>query len=453
MHHAVNRKTTLALLLLSILLLVSACGKAPTEETPSAITEPTETTVPVEATEATTAPTETEPAEERFVLTLVGDCTLGCTPWHEYTHGGFIYIVGDDYDYPFQNVREYFENDDFTLVNFEGTLGDEGYPANKAFTFRGPAEYTNILTGSSVEAVTLANNHTMDFGYAGYKETTRILTEAEVPFVEKDSSRLVTTESGLTIGLYAAAFVIDQKDLSEEVAALREQGAEIVIFAIHWGTEGNYHAYIDQSKAAYKAIDAGVDIVYGHHPHVLQKIEEYNGGVIFYSLGNFCFGGNQQPSDLDSALLQQEIIRDPDGNISLGERTIIPCSISSIPFQNNYQPTPYEEGSEEYERVLAKLSGRWNGKNVIPVYEQDTESGFVPLPTTTPTVPTEPAVTPTGPSTQPETGTQNGGTETGSGTETGGGTETPNPSQDSPPAPPPTPDPPAAPDTGTGDET
>ena len=303
--HRTMKKWISALLILGLLLSVSACGKAPAVvETEPPVVEVTETTAPVEeTTEPTTEPTEPEPTEQHYTLTFAGDCTLGYMPGHEYSYGGFKYIVGEDYEYPFRNVREYFDNDDFTMVNFEGTLGYEGYPANKTFTFRGPEEYTQILTSSSVDAVTLANNHSLDYGIQGYNETKRLLDEAAVPYVEKDSSNLVITRSGLKIGLYAASFVIDQKDLAAEVAALREQGAEIVVFAIHWGSEGIYHSFVDQWNAAYKAIDAGVDIVYGHHPHVLQKIEEYNGGYIFYSLGNFSFGGNQSPLDMDTAMM------------------------------------------------------------------------------------------------------------------------------------------------------
>jgi poly-gamma-glutamate synthesis protein (capsule biosynthesis protein) len=90
-------------------------------------------------------------------------------------------------------------------------------------------------------------------------------------------------------------------------------------------------------------------------------MEEYNGGVIFYSLGNFCFGGNLQPTDLDSVLVQQEYIRDAEGNIRRGELTVVPMCISSAPPINNFQPTPYEEGSEEYQRVMDKLGGLWDG--------------------------------------------------------------------------------------------
>ena len=410
MNRTTVKKLFFLLLALVVVLAAAGCRKAPEPTEPPATvpatTAPAETLPPetTEATEPTTVPTEPEPTDEHFILTFAGDCTLGYLPEHLYTAGGFPNIVGEDYEYPFRNVVSYFENDDFTMVNFEGVLGDQGYRATKTFTFRGPAEYTNILTSSSVEAVTLANNHSLDYGQQGYAETKRLLEEVHVPYVEKDGSTLFVTRSGLKIGLYAASFVVDQKDLEAEVAALREQGAEIIVFAIHWGVEGSYYAIADQTKVAHRAIDAGVDIVYGHHPHVLQRIEEYNGGIIFYSMGNFCFGGNQQPSDLDTALLQQEVIRDPDGNITLGQLTIIPCSISSIPIKNNYQPTPYPADSMEYQRVLQKLAGIWNGKNVSVNYGT-TESTPETTPPETPpaeTTPAEPPATDPAPPANPD---------------------------------------------------
>lgn len=366
-------RTKIWIVLLLTAALLCGCTDAPLE-TESA-TEPlvesseaatTEATVP-ETTEPT-APIETEPQEERFTLTFAGDCTLGSNPANYHALASFPNLVGEDYGYPFRNVLEYFENDDFTMVNLEGVLGLVGYPAEKTFTFRGPAEYVNILTENSVEAVTLANNHSLDYGRAGYESTTNLLTEAEVTYVEKDSSALYTTESGLTVGLYAASFVIDQSDLEAEVAALREQGAEVVVFAIHWGAEGYYYPLSHQVQQAYDAIDAGVDIVYGSHPHVLQKIEEYNGGIIFYSMGNFSFGGNHHPNDMDTVVLQQEVIRYPDGTVSLGELTIIPACISSTSVNNNFQPTPYEVGSAAYERVLSKLDGSWTGRSLTVDY-------------------------------------------------------------------------------------
>ena len=330
---------------------------------------PTETAVPTE-TAAPTEPKETEPKETRYILSFAGDCTLGsiASNWNNGNH--FIQTIGENYDYPFDNVRDYFEKDDFTIINLEGPLTDTASgAASKRFSFRGPTAYTKIMTGSSVEAVTLANNHAEDYGKAGYDSTKKVLGEAGITYVEKNGTAMYTTESGLKIGLYAAAFDFSTSDIKNDIAALRKNGAEIVICAFHWGEEGVYRPDANQQKIAKAAIDAGADIVYGHHPHVLQKIEEYKDGFIFYSLGNFSFGGAALPGDYDTALLQLEVIRDENGKVSLGELTIIPCSISSTTNQNNFQPTPLEPASV-YDRVLSKLDGSFKGANLNVDYSK-----------------------------------------------------------------------------------
>ena len=380
--------------------------QAPMGETTQPAAVP-ETSVPETTVPPTTVPetTEPEPQEVRYTLTFAGDCTLASDPGNYGSPHGFIQTIGEDYGFPFRNVLEYFENDDFTIINLESVLADEGYAANKLFTFRGPTAYTQIMTGSSVEAVTLANNHTLDYGKDGYDSTIRALTDAKIWFVEENKTTLVTTESGLTIGLYADSFNFTNADIQKNVKQLRDQGAEIVICAFHWGTEGSYRPTATQKNFAHAAIDAGADVVYGHHPHVLQPIEEYNGGYIFYSLGNFSFGGNHFPRDLDSALIQLEVIRDEQGKISLGELKRIPVSITSLEVQNNFQPTPYEEGTKEYDRTLSKLDGSFTGPDLNVNYDslKPTEppaATEAPAPTdapeapaTQPPAPTEPPVT------------------------------------------------------------
>ena len=423
-----KRKTLLILLIvLSVLLaaeLVFLCSlmareeNVPADTTPEATIAPTvtevSTTVPAETestpsettvppTDAETEPSETQPREIRYTLTFAGDCTLASDPGNYASPHGFIQTIGTDYGYPFRNVLEFFENDDFTIINLESVLADQGSAAGKLFTFRGPTAYTQIMTGSSVEAVTLANNHTMDYGKDGYASTTQALTDAGVWYVEEDKTTLVTTESGLVIGLYADTFQMRSGDIQKNIRKLRDAGAEVVICAFHWGNEGSYRPTADQKKFAREAIDAGADIVYGHHPHVLQPIEEYKDGYIFYSLGNFSFGGNHFPRDMDSALVQLEVIRDENGKISLGGLKIIPLSISSMAVQNNFQPTPYREGTTEFDRVMSKLDGSFNGPDLVVNYDH--------LKPTEPPAATEP------PSTQPPAATQ-------------------------PPAPPETPDPP-----------
>lgn len=364
-------------------------------------TLPETTAAPTETTEAATVPTE--PEEERFLLTFVGDCTLGSEPNLFASQHSFIGTVGEDYDYPFANVRDIFEQDDFTMINLESVLADSGVGQNKQFVFRGPVAYTQILTGSSVEAVTLANNHSYDFGKAGYDSTVTALEEAGVAYVEENKTALYTTDTGLTVGLYADAFQFTAGDIHANVQKLKEAGAEVIVCAFHWGTEGSYRATAAQESFAKAAIDAGAHIVYGHHPHVLQKTEQYNGGVIFYSLGNFSFGGNHFPRDLDSAVVQQEILRDKDGNITLGQTVLIPVSCSSMPVQNNFQPTPYEKGSEEYDRVISKLDGTFKGPDLVVKYDKEEATTAPTLPATTaPAAPetTPPAQTEAPPATQ-----------------------------------------------------
>lgn len=359
--------------LLTLAVLLAGCGEAEPpipapEEAPVAV-ETAGTTAPLE-TEQTEPPQtespETEPAQpERFLLTFAGDCTFGSNPHNYFADVGFIKTVGEDYGYPFRNVLDFFENDEFTMVNLEGPLCDSGNPMQKKHAFHGPTAYTAILTENSVEAVTIANNHTQDYGPQGYASTLEALDNAGVPYVERDSSKMVETKNGLTIGLYGMVYYkLDVEKMVAAIGEMKAQGADLIIVAPHWGYEGTYHPTQEQMNVGHAAIDAGADIVFGSHPHVLQPIEEYGNGVIYYSMGNFSFGGNGDPGDYDTALLQQEVIRYPDGTVELGQLTRVPVCISSVKGRNNFQPTPMEPGSPEYDRVLGKLDGSFSGPNL-----------------------------------------------------------------------------------------
>lgn len=458
-----NRKTATILLIVFSVILVGELvlvgvlnQKAPdisdTVQTNAPATQPAQTALPSEAMPtapresevATSLPQETEPDQDRYVLTFAGDCTLGSTAEKAGSSSSFITTIGTNYDYPFENVAEYFENDDFTIVNLEGPLTQTGTAAAKTFAFKGPTAYTQILTGSSVEAVTLANNHAEDYGKEGYQSTVNALESASVAYVEKNKTTLYETESGLKIGLYAASFEFNKSNMASSITALRNSGAEIVICAFHWGTEGAYRPTSNQEYFGHAAIEAGADIVYGSHPHVLQKIEEYKGGYIFYSMGNFSFGGSTFPQDYDSAILQVEVLRQENGSVKLGQLTRIPVSCSSVNSYNNYQPTPYKEGSKEYDRVLSKLDGSFTGADLVVDYgklngntatEPSTGEATEPAdPGTDPTT-SAPDVQPTAPVTSPEPTTAPGGSDTTGGTaggDTSGSTTTGTPSDGTP---------------------
>ena len=336
-----------------------------TEVTTQATTEP--------VTEPATEPS-TEPVPQSYYLTFAGDCTLG-TMYQLYgIPSCFPGVVGENYEYPFAAVQQWFAADDFTMVNLEGPLTRDGTPADKTYCFRGDPELANILPAGSVECVSLANNHSEDFGPVGYENTRKALDGVGVAYAGNGETILVETERGLKIGILAIAFYIDHEEMAEKIVSLRDQGAQVVVVSFHWGNEGYYSHTYDQQWYAYAAIDAGASIVYGHHPHVLQPIEEYNGGIIYYSLGNFAFGGNDCPKDFDTAFISQEVIVDVDGTVRLGTCTPVPCCISPFENTNKYQPTPAEEGSARYERVMDKLSGNYFGPNIAPTdpTEEDT---------------------------------------------------------------------------------
>ena len=349
--------------------------EAPVPPTTAEPTVPptTEAPVPPPTVEKPTPPPETEPVETKpmestFVLSFAGDCTFGDHIATEGAWGTFTRVVKNKYDYPFANVKHIFEADDYTFVNLEGPLTDYVFSeeeitalGEKKYRFKGPSAYANILVEGDVEFASFANNHSLDYGEQGKKDTLAALKTVKVETAVAGQKTVVTTDTGLKIGVYAAYFNYSEKTITNAVKWLKEHGAEVIVLSVHWGKERIYQPAEKEINLAHMAIDAGVNIVYGHHSHTIMPVEYYNGGVIYYSLGNFSFGGNRNPDDKDTAILQQEIIRHEDGTIELGELTMIPCRVSSITERNDFKPTPYEKDDPHYERAMSKLLGTYTG--------------------------------------------------------------------------------------------
>lgn len=297
----------------------------------------------------------TEAAEKKITVTCAGDCTLG-TDVNFY--GGTLPDEAEnqsyDYSYFLKNVQPYFKNDDLTIVNFEGTLTERGERQDKTFAFKGNPKYTEILTAGSVEAVTLANNHSKDYGIVSQEDTKRYLEEAGIVWFENLNTKVIEV-NGIKVGL-VGLYDLDksaESNMPKAIEQVKSDGAELILIQIHWGIEGENYPEEEQKTLAHKAVDLGADLVIGHHPHVLQGIECYNGRMIAYSMGNFCFGGNQNPRDKDSMIYQQTFTV-KDGRVTAyDDYKIIPCSISSTSSRNNYQPTP-ATGSER-ERIANKI--------------------------------------------------------------------------------------------------
>lgn len=297
-------------------------------------------------------------AARTVTISALGDCTLGTdASFNTQTNFDAFYAVYG-YDYFFENVRDILENDDATFANLEGPLTTSATKTTpEEYAFKGDPSYTQILLDGSVEAVTLANNHIQDYGDEGVTDTKNALSEAGINYCMNDEIALVDL-NGITtafIGIYELSEGIEcESRVRSTIADAKEQGAQLVIVAFHWGTEKSNVPDEIQQSLAHTAVDCGADLVVGHHPHVLQGIEKYNGKYIVYSLGNFCFGGNSSPSDLDTIIFRQTFTVTGSSVETDDDIEIIPCTISSAEDYNNYQPTPAE--GTEADRIMERLN-------------------------------------------------------------------------------------------------
>lgn len=305
--------------------------------------------------------TTPEPTAEPLSITvsMVGDCTLGTdVNFDQSTSFDAFYQMKNDPGYFFQNVKDIFTADDLTVANMEGTLTTSNDRQQKTFAFKGDPSYTEILTQGGVEATNLANNHSHDYGDQSYEDTIQYLEAAGITTFGYDRTAVMDVK-GIKVGLIGIYELRDglgrQQQVIDTIQEVKDQGAQVIIVSFHWGTEKSNIPDDTQKTLAHLAIDQGADLVVGHHPHVLQGIEKYQGKNIVYSLGNFCFGGNKNPSDKDTMIFQQTFTVENGELVEDDVTNIIPCSLSSETGYNNYQPMVLE-GSEK-ERVLQKIDG------------------------------------------------------------------------------------------------
>ena len=296
-----------------------------------------------------------------LTLSVVGDCTLGTDETFDYDTSLNAYYENYGADYFLQNVKDIFSTDDLTIANFEGTLTDSDEREDKTFAFKAPASYASILTGGSVEAVNTANNHSHDYGEQSFDDTLAALDDAGIVHFGYDETAVMDVK-GIKVGLVGIYELYDhlerEQQLKDNIAKVKADGAQLIVVIFHWGNETETVPDSNQTTLGRIAIDEGADLVCGHHPHVLQGIETYKGRNIVYSLGNFCFGGNSSPSDMDTMIYQQTFTIDANGVKKDNVTNIIPCSISSAAYDgyNNYQPTPAE--GDEATRILGKINER-----------------------------------------------------------------------------------------------
>ena len=337
-----------------VFVIVARYGSEPLQPapTPTATPSPTPTLTPT-------------PEPEYFKLSLVGDNTLA--PLNISNH--FTTVLNGDYKYPYKNTLQYFADDDLSIANLECVFSDQNLYSNTLFHFKAPSEYAKILTEGSIEFVTTANNHSTDYGSKGLEDTAAALEKENIAYGLNGETVIYETESGLKVGFYCAtSSELAESKVLAAIEKLKADGAEYIICAFHWGEEGVYRPNSNQKALAHAAIDAGADLIYGSHPHVLQPVEEYGDGLILYSLGNWSFGGNAGPRDRDTAIVQVTVKRDIDGTVTTDSYELIPCCLSSSAGFNDYCPIPYDKDSDEYARTMSKLDGSFTGPDLVVDY-------------------------------------------------------------------------------------
>ncbi|MDD3213692.1 MAG: CapA family protein [Eubacteriales bacterium] len=295
-------------------------------------------------------------ADTQIVMTFVGDCTVGCEDrllGKDYSFAGVAEREG--YGYFLAKVKDFFAEDDLTVGNFEGVLKDTHYgAANKTYCFRGLADYAQILTLGSVEAVNLANNHTGDYGTTGRSTTLKALKAAGINTFD-ETSEYVFEKDGIKIafcGFWGVGFN-KRADITARIRQLKEEGANAVVCALHFGEEyATYHNKV-QTQVARMVIEAGADVVVGHHPHVVQGMEVYDSRTIFYSVGNFLFGGNAEVRS-NECLVPRVTLTFGDDGTYLGQQVqLYPANESGNAEMNDYQPRLVQ--GKAAEAVFAKL--------------------------------------------------------------------------------------------------
>lgn len=331
-----------------------------TEQTTS--TEPTSTTDTKPSTSTSTKTTNTSKKNKTVKITIsaAGDCTLGVDSRYNNTFNNYYNKYGDAYF--FKKVKSVFSKDDLTIVNFEGTLTNSTARANKTFTFKAPAKYVKILKKGSVEVVTLANNHTMDFGSQGFKDTKETLKKNKISYCE-GSTIAYKTVKGVKVAFvgFNALTGITEQHVKDTIQKAKKKKAKIIIASFHWGIEKEYYPNTRQKTLGRCAISSGASLVLGHHPHRVQGVEKYKGRYIVYSLGNFSFGGHTNPDDKDAFIFQQTFYVKNGKLQKKNDAKIIPCSISSVSYTNNYQPKILT-GSEK-KRLIKKMNTLSKGMN------------------------------------------------------------------------------------------
>ncbi|KKS82623.1 MAG: Capsule synthesis protein, CapA [Candidatus Wolfebacteria bacterium GW2011_GWC1_43_10] len=226
--------------------------------------------------------------------------------------------VKGDYEFPFRLSADFLKKADITFGNLEGPISDRGKNQGSEYSFRADSRVVEGLAYAGFDVLSVANNHIWDYGAVALLDTVSILKPNEIypvgageNFEEANSVKIIDSQ-GLRIGFLAFTNLYpksleadadsagisqwDVEDIKLKVESIKKDNLiDFIVVSLHWGNEYETSAGQWQKNIAHGLIDAGADIIVGHHPHVVQEVEKYPStssgrvGIIFYSLGNFVF--------------------------------------------------------------------------------------------------------------------------------------------------------------------
>ncbi len=221
----------------------------------------------------------------------------------------------DDPSFPFEQAEEFLSSADLTFGNLENPVSARGKDVGSIYSFRADPRVLDGLSGAGFDAVSIANNHIWDWGADALSDTAELLLQKGIvpvgagrDYAEANDVRIIE-RNGMKIGLYAYTNLLpksraasehapglsefDEEKILDRIRTDKEKKkTDISIVSMHWGEEYAKEADAFQKRFARKLIDAGADIVVGHHPHVPEEAEWYEGKLILYSLGNLVFDQN-----------------------------------------------------------------------------------------------------------------------------------------------------------------
>ncbi len=297
---------------------------------------------------------------DSLTLSLIGDCSIGDSfPYRTYASGYAKTVDANGFDWPFSLVKHHLDADDLTIANLEVVFTTSKKHANKKTNLIADPKYVGVLLDSGVDVVNTANNHSYDFGTAGYQQSMETLDAAGIPRFgtlnpgskRMDEKLLIHEIKGVKIGFIGFTYPQNEdiERISQRIQTLKEQGCDLVIVSLHWGRELKSTPNNGQYTYAKKVIDAGADMIYGHHPHVLQPVHFYKGKPIFYSLGNFTFG-TMGKADPDTGIFQLKYLLTDNGPV-LSTFSVIPCRTQGW---GDYRPYELTEDKDR-QAMLKKL--------------------------------------------------------------------------------------------------